>query len=254
MAVTITPEELYYGSPATLTYGGVDVGGTTEPPTIHIDITEFHPDFQNAAGPVVGTSIITDIMVRAELMVNQMTAAKLAWALPGSASTATSTAVVAGGGATTLSAAAAAGATTISVTAVTGLIVGDFVRVGAVGPTADYAQITAIASLDLTLDRALANAHASGASVTEVEGDGRTTITWSAGRVPSTAYQDLVLVGQGLDGRTMTVTIQNAFSSENISLEFGKGSVSGLSMNFIGHYDPTSPYEAPFTVAFSTAS
>lgn len=168
MAILITPEELYYGSPVTLTYGGVDVGGTTEPPTIHIDITEFHPDFQNAAGPVVGTSVITDIMVRAELMVNQMTAVKLAWALPGA--------------------------------------------VEALG-----------------------------------------VITWTAGRVPSSAYADLVLVGQGLDGRSMTVTIENAFSSENISLEFGKGSVSGLSMNFIGHYDPTSPYEAPFTVAFAAA-
>lgn len=169
MAITITPEELYYGSPVTLTYGGVDVGGTTEPPTIHIDITEFHPDFQNAAGPVQGTAIITDVLVRCELMVNQMTAAKLAWALPGAEET---------GG----------------------------------------------------------------------------VITWTTGRVPTSAYQDLVLVGQGLDGRTMTVTIENAFSSENISIQLGKGSVSGLSMNFIGYYDPTSPYEVPFTVEFAAAA
>ena len=169
MATTITPEQLYYGSPTTLTYGGVDVGGTTEPPTVNIDITEFHPDFQNAAGPVEGTAIITDVVVRCELMVNQMTAAKLAWALPGA---------------------------------------------------------------------------------TETDG----VITWSAGRVPSTAYKDLVLVGQGLDGRTMTVTLENAFSSENLSIEYGKGSVSGLSMNFVAFYDPTMPQEVPFTVTFSEGS
>ena len=169
MAVTITPEELYFGSPTTLTYGGVDVGGTTEPPTLQIEITENHPDFQNAAGPIVGTSVITDIVVSVSLMVNQMTAAKLAWALPGA---------------------------------------------------------------------------------TEVGG----TVTWDAGRVPSSAYKDLVLVGQGLDGRTMTVTIENAFSSENLSIPFSKTSWNGLSMNFMGYYESTTPQEAPFSIAFSEGS
>lgn len=169
MAVIITPEELYYGSPVTLTYGGVDVGGTTEPPTVSIEITEAHPDFQNAAGPVKGTSVITDVMVSVQLLVNQMTAVKLAWALPGA---------------------------------------------------------------------------------TEVGG----VITWTTGRVPSSAYKDLVLVGQGLDGRTMTVTLEDAFSSENISIPFGKGEFGGLSMNFMAYYDPTTPYEVPFTVEFADGS
>jgi hypothetical protein len=154
MAVTITPEELYFGSPTTLTYGGVDIGGTTEPPTLHIEITENHPDFQNAAGPIVGTSVITDILV---------------WALPGA---------------------------------------------------------------------------------TEVGG----VITWEAGRVPSSAYKDLVLVGQGLDGRTMTVTLENAFSSENLSIPFSKTDWGGLNMNFVGYYDSTTPLEAPFSVQFSEGS
>lgn len=169
MATTITPEELYYGSPVTLTYGGVDVGGTTEPPTVNIEITEAHPDFQNAAGPIVGTAVITDVVVSVDLMVNQMTAEKLAWALPGA---------------------------------------------------------------------------------TEVGG----VITWSAGRVPTSAYKDLVLVGQGLDGRTMTFTLENAYSSENISLPFGKGEFGGLAMHFVAYYDETTPQEVPFTVEFSSGS
>ena len=169
MAVTITPEELYFGSPTTLTYGGVDVGGTTEPPRIIIEITKHEPDFQQAAGPVADTAVISDIIVRCELMVNQMTAAKLAWALPG--------AEEAGG-----------------------------------------------------------------------------TITWTAGRVPSSAYKDLVLVGQGLDGRTLTATIENAYSAENIELPFGKDDFTGMSMNFIGYYDPTTPMEVPFSIALAGGS
>lgn len=169
MPMTITPEELYYGSPTTLTYGGVDVGGTTEPPTIEFEITEAHPNFQNSAGPVIGTSVITDVMVSVSLLVNQLTAAKLAWALPG--------AVEAGG-----------------------------------------------------------------------------VVTWTVGRVPSSAYKDLVLVGQGLDGRTMTFTLLNAYSSENLSIPFGKGEFGGLSMKFVGYYDEDDAYEVPFTVAFSEGS
>jgi hypothetical protein len=85
---------------------------------------------------------------------------------------------------------------------------------------------------------------------TETDG----VIAWTAGRVPSTAYKDLVLVGQGLDGRTMTVTLENAMSSESISIPFGKGEFGGVSMRFVAHYDSTTPLEAPFSIAFSAGS
>src|SRR5688572_1235483 len=127
MAVVITPEELYYGSPTTLTYGGVDVGGTTEPPTVSIEITEATPDFQNAAGPVVGTAVVTDVVASVELTVNQMTAEKLTWALPGSTTTAGGGAITGGGGNTTLTADVAAGATIIAVAATTNLAIGNFI-------------------------------------------------------------------------------------------------------------------------------
>lgn len=169
MATTITPEELYYGSPVTLTYGGTDVGGTLEPPTIEFEITKVWPNFQQAAGPIVDTVIVTDVLVSASLVVNQMTAAKLAWALPGAENT---------GG----------------------------------------------------------------------------IITWTAGRVPSSAYQDLVLVGQGLDGRTMTFTLENALSAENLSIPFGKGEFGGLNMRFVAHYEGTTPLDVPFSIEFDTSS
>ena len=169
MSVTITPEELYFGSPTTLTYGGTDVGGTLEPPTIIIEPTYLTPDFQNAGGPVEGTRVVSGCIVRAEITVNQLVAAKLLWALPGAE-----------------------------------------------------------------------------------ESSG--TITWTIGRVPSTAYKDLVLVGAGLDGRTLTATIENACPESNISLPFGKEEFTGMSLNFIGHYDKASPLDVPFSLAFAGGS
>jgi hypothetical protein len=169
MAVTITPEELYFGAPTTLTYGGTDVGGTTEPPRIMITPTYLTPDFQNAGGPVQDTKVVTGCEVRAEIMVNQLVAAKLIWALPGAANT---------GG----------------------------------------------------------------------------TITWTVGRVPTSAYQDLVLVGPGLDGRTMTVTIENACPESSIELPFGKEEFTGMSLSFIGHYEAANPLDVPFSISFAGGS
>ena len=169
MAVTITPEELYFGAPTTLTFGGVDVGGTTEPPRIIIEPTYLTPDFQNAAGPIVDTKVVVGCAVRAEIMVNQFVAAKIGWALPGSEE--------AGG-----------------------------------------------------------------------------TITWTVGRVPSAAYKDLVLVGPGLDGRTMTVTIENACPESSVEIPFGKEEFTGMNLTFIGHYEADAPMTAPFSITLAGGS
>lgn len=169
MAVTITPDELYFGAPTTLTYGGVDIGATLEAPRIVIEPEILTPDFQNAAGPIENTDVVTGVMVTAEITVNQLTAAKLAWAMPGA---------------------------------------------------------------------------------TNVGG----TITWTVGRVPSSAYKDLVLVGPGLDGRTMTVTLENAFPNGSIELPFGKDDFTGMALTFVAHYEGASPYDVPFSVAFAGGS
>lgn len=254
MATTITPEELYYGSPTTLTYGGVDVGGTTEPPSVFIEIEEATPDFQNAVGPVANTGVIHSVLCGVELMVNQLTAEKLAWALPGSSSTGGTGTETVGGGDTTLTADADAGDTVISVAAVTNLTAGDNIRIGDAGEY-EFREIESIDTLDITLTSALSRNHDAGDQVRETDDlGGGTTITWTAGRVPSTAYKDLILVGQGLDGRTMTTTIQRAKSAENISLPFGKGEFGGLSMRFIGHVDPANPLVVPFSIVFAEAA
>lgn len=254
MPMLITPEELYYGSPTDLTYGGVDIGGTTEPPSVFWEITEATPDFQNAVGPVANTGVVHSVLCGVELMVNQLTAEKLAWAMPGASSTGGTGTETVGGADTTLSADADAGDEVISVTDATGMTVGDSLRIGDAGEY-EFREIEAIDTLDITLTSPLSRSHDTGDQVRETDDlGGGTTITWTAGRVPSTAYKDLVLVGQGLDGRTMTTTIYRAKSAENISLPFGKADFGGLSMRFIGHVDPANPMVVPFQIVFAEAA
>src|SRR6185369_3204840 len=84
MATTITPEELFFGAPASLTVGGVETGATVDAPKVSIEITEYTPDFQGARGPVKGTKFITKVLLKVALRINEFSATKLGWALPGS--------------------------------------------------------------------------------------------------------------------------------------------------------------------------
>lgn len=83
MATTLSPEDLLFGTPTSITYGGVEVGATVDPPTWSVEPQLYKPDFQNAVGPVKGAVFITGAAVKCELTVNEFTAAKLAWAMPG---------------------------------------------------------------------------------------------------------------------------------------------------------------------------
>jgi hypothetical protein len=250
MTTEIKPEELYFGTPVSLTVGGTEVGATTEPPTLEIEIEEYTPEFQGAKGPVMGTKIIRRAIPRVNLTVNQLTAEKLAWAMPGAASVTTSTAEVGAGASGTLAAAAAVGDTTIDLGVGEGAAwtVGDFARIGAAGPTADYREVTAITGDTLTLGRGLSYSHAAGTTVTEVEGDGRTTITWTAGRLPSSSYKDVVMRGEGLDGREIQVTVENAASAENQELSFADDDITGLALSLTGHYAPATPTKVPLEI------
>ena len=83
MPTIITPEDLIFGTPTSITYGGVEVGATLDPPTVTITPALYKPDFQNAVGPVMGAVFITGAEVKCEITVNEFSAAKLAWAMPG---------------------------------------------------------------------------------------------------------------------------------------------------------------------------
>ena len=169
MAITINPEELYFGSPTQLTYGGTEVGATVTAPKVTITPTLYKPDFQNAIGPVTGAVFVTSVEAKVELTVNQFTAEKLAWALPGAA------------------------------------VVGD-------------------------------------------------VLTWTPGRVASSAFKDLVLIGEGLDGRTMVFTLHNALPEGALDISFSKTEISGMTLSFIGYSSTDTPRTAPFTIELDLGS
>jgi hypothetical protein len=79
----IDPSALFMGTPISITYGGVDCGATVDPPNIKVVPAMYAPDFQNASGPVTGAVFVTGVECTCELTVNEFTAQKIAWALPG---------------------------------------------------------------------------------------------------------------------------------------------------------------------------
>lgn len=87
MPTTITPEDLVFGTPTSITYGGTEVGATIDPPVWTVTPTLYKPDFQNAVGPIKGAVFITGAEVKVELTVNEFNAGKLAWAMPGAINT-----------------------------------------------------------------------------------------------------------------------------------------------------------------------
>jgi hypothetical protein len=131
MATTIDASAIFSGAPVSLTYDGVECGATISAPKFGIEVESGAPVFTNAGGPVKGTAINRKAVPSVEFEVNEITAQKLAWALPGC--TATSSASVGqprAGLTTTLAADPALGATIISLTSVTTVNVNDFIRIG----------------------------------------------------------------------------------------------------------------------------
>lgn len=119
MANIIVPESMYFGAPASLTVGGVEVGATLEAPKLSFDIEAYTPEFKNAKGPVKDTVIIRKVMPSLEVLVNELTATKMAWAMPGSSSAVGTGAATTDGHSQVLAADSAAGATVIKFPGVT---------------------------------------------------------------------------------------------------------------------------------------
>ena len=141
MVATINPSAIFSGAPVSITYGGVECGATTEVPKLSLEVEAGGPEFTNAGGPVRNTRITRRIIPSLELTVNEMTAQKIGWALPGAtASSSASVGNVKAGLDTTLAADPALGATTLKVTSVTTVAVNDFVRVAAPGVAATEAN------------------------------------------------------------------------------------------------------------------
>ena len=161
---------------------------------------------------------------------------------------------------TVLAAPAAAGATNIKVDSVSGLAIGDFIRIGYVDHY-ETRVLTAVGTggvggTGLTFAIPLTRDHALDEWAIEVTSLGGTTITWDLGRVDSSAYKDLVLTSIGADGRTLEVTLKDAMSAESQDLPFDDDPANplGLALKFTGYVDPQTPRRVPLTWRFIDAA
>lgn len=164
------------------------LGPTLENNVFRVRQTKWRPTINNVKGPVKGTERIVEEVAELEVTLPELTAANYARTIPGSVSTVAAIAETAAGWTSALDGAVLAGAETIELDDATGIDAGDFFRIEAVGATAEYRQIVALAGTLVTLDRPLIRGHANAAVLTQTDGDGRTTITGAGDVVPDAAY------------------------------------------------------------------
>lgn len=245
MATVVTPEALYFGAPVSLLIDGVEMGATLDNPKVNFDIEKYAPRFKNAGGPVSGAAVVKSVIPSMECLVNEVSATKIAHAMPGSIATVGTAAETVGGGDTTLDGDVAAGASAIVVASATGIAANNFLRIGDGGET-EIRKVASVAGTTVNLSTPLIRAHDDGDEVREVDDAGTTLFTWTVGRVPSAAFVDVEAIGQGLDGREMRVLIKNALAGESISWTMGDDDFYGVPLKFTGHYDPTTPRVVPY--------
>lgn len=257
MTTTIDSTALFFGAPASLTVGGDEVGATLNPPKVMVQATQYAPDFQGAVGPVSGAVFTTKIKATAEFDVNELTAAKLGWALPGSTpSVGTGAAVTAPNDFdTALADDILAGVTllpvdeTVDVSSSTAIAPGMFIKIGT-GATAEFRVVRDVAvGVAIEVTEALFFDHAEDETVVRVVDLDTTTITWRIGRIDSATFKDVVLDGEGLDGRHLVVTISDALSDGNLEVEMSDSAVAGVHVVMTGYADGDDPQLCPVSIA-----
>lgn len=148
MASTIIPSAIFSGAPVSILFGGVECGATTAVPKLSLEVEAGGPEFTNAGGPVVSTRVTRRIIPSIEITINEMTAQKIAWALPGATATSSaSVGVPVAGLATTLAADPALGAATISMTSVTTVGIGGFIQVGTAPLTEANSEVVKVTTV-----------------------------------------------------------------------------------------------------------
>lgn len=253
MATTIDETAVFFGAPASLQVNGTELGATMTAPKITVAVTQVAPEPVGAGGPVKGLIFNTKIKATCEFEVNEITAAKLAWSLPGSSSVVgTATASVgADAFATTLSDDTAIGDTLLPVTVTTDatpttVAAGMFLKIGT-GSGAEIRKVKAIvAGAAVEVTESLQMAHLSGDDVVRLVDAGTTVTTWHTGRIPTTAFKGVVLDGVGVDGRHLVFTLTDAISDGQLAMEFGDTALSGSHVVMSGTYAGTDPTLAPF--------
>ena len=156
----------------------------------------------------------------------------------------------------TLAANAPAGSTNLKMTAVTGLVVGDYLRFGYPGEQEvrklTFVGTTGSGGTGVSFDVPTSRSHLSGQTTLEQTNEGGTTITSGAGlsrRIPSSAYHKVELRVPGLDGREARFRLLQSIATDNPEFEASDDPESPLAprITWQARWDPaastTSPWE-----------
>lgn len=189
--MTIDANAIWSGAPVSITFGGVDCGATVSVPKLALEVESGAPTFLNAGGPVKGTRSIRRITPSIELTINEVSATKIAWAMPGATATSSaSLGVTRSGLATTLSADPALAATVIGLTSVTTCANGDFLSIGpGSGQTEANTEIVRIVTKGTAgaTDTTIENSAGGGLLIDHAIGEAAVTIYGTIMAAPSVA-------------------------------------------------------------------
>jgi hypothetical protein len=227
----------------------VENGATLTAPKVNVEASIYAPDFQGAAGLVAGAAYVTKIKAAVEFDTNELQASKLAARMPGSTSVVGTAATKGGGLTTTISAAVAVGATTALVVSATGLAAGAFLKFGIVGET-EVIQVAPsyTTGLSVPLVTPFTRSHRATDAVLETVDAGTTITTWRIGRVPTASFQDVILIGNGVDGRHLKVTVKSALGDGKLSIEMSDSAVAGSHVVMTGYVNGSDPTLCPVSI------
>jgi hypothetical protein len=248
--VTSVTPSLFVIGPAFIRYRAVgvltpytDVGVTLDDAVMRLP-TEWagtQDQLSGVMGPVMGLDVLTKVGCEIEFTMPEMAGQKLGLAIPGAVYTAPVSANAGGTPlSTTTTAATLAGASTIPLTSATNAAVGDYISIDTT-TLKEYRRITAIVSLNITVDYPLMFAHASGVAVVETTGDNRSVVTMPIiRRQPDTAYNEWSLVAEsGKSGPTEIVIPRGISQTTGAEVTIGDDAIAGIRVTIAGRLDPT---------------
>lgn len=78
-------------------------------------------------------------------------------------------------------------------------------------------------------------------------------LTHTPGLIASGSYKDVVLTAAKSDGRAVTVTVNDALVLDSVTLAFTDDGIQIYEATFTGHYDPSTPTTAPYSIVNTIA-
>jgi hypothetical protein len=228
------------------------VGATMEDNVWRVERDYTVPNLNGVVAPLKGLDYLAEERVFLETSLPEVSDDILALAIPGAISTPQTQAET--GTPTDLAVATVAGQyQDIKLTSVTGLAVGDYVKIGAAG-FKEIRQITRAGTLGaggtgIDVDFPLQAPHALTDPVVEVNGAGGTVVEGGPDRrLPSSAYHTWRLDVPGLDGRMTRFLVFNGIMTGNAEYAASDDDAMHPRLVIAGRRDAASPQDSAWQI------